>query len=102
MAKNSKAKYIWVPLIGLVLTVLTILAPWLYGAGKAQAGLVAADKALVTADETLAGDLDELEEQGCEPARGHTTEIAVLKDKFETYHLEQKAANTEILSRLPK
>lgn len=91
MAKNNKIKYFWIPLAGLALTACIWLIPWLYGAGKAQATLVATDAALATADVEIIKDLDEVKE-----------DVDVLEKKFDTYHLEQKAANKEILRRLPE
>jgi len=104
MAKNSnsrKMKFVWIPLAALLIAVLTVLVPWLYGAGFKQAALVSTDVALAKADREIVSDLEELEEDGCKPAKGHTIQIAVLEGKFDTYHKEQKAANKEILNRLP-
>ncbi|KKN08268.1 hypothetical protein LCGC14_1058330 [marine sediment metagenome] len=91
MAKNSKAKYFWIPLAGLILTAAIVLIPYVYGTGKAQATLVATDKALAKADTEIIKDVKE-----------NKDDIEKLETKFDAYHTAQTLANTEILSRLPE
>ena len=92
MAKNGRAKWIiGISLIGLTLTALGLLAPWIYGAGKAQATLVAKDIALEATDEKIIEDLGELEE-----------EVGILGEKFDSYHIKQETANKEIMDELKK
>ena len=50
--------------------------------------------------EDNAGAVEKLEIKGCDPARKHTTEIAVLEERFDNYHTEQRVANEEILEIL--
>ncbi len=91
MTKNVKAKFLWVPLGMLIMAFFAVVVPWLYGAGKTQATLTAADTALQKADLEIIKDVEKIEKN-----------VEELEKKFDTYHIEQKAANTEILSRLPK
>lgn len=87
----NKARYLWIPLTALIFIVLVALVPWLYGAGKTQATLVASDTALGVRIDGAEEDISE-----------NKTDIKTLESKFDDYHTEQKKANTEILRRLPK
>ena len=100
MAKNGKMKFVWISLATLAITILAILVPWLYGAGKAQANLVSTDVALAKADAALAKDIDELEEDGCSPAKKHKVSMAVLEQKFDGYHTEQMTANKNLMDAI--
>ena len=61
MTKNSKLKYLWIPVVGLTLTALVYFIPLIYGAGKAQASLVAKDIALAATDKIIIEDLEQLD-----------------------------------------
>ena len=108
MAKsNGKLKFLWIPIIGITITILAILVPYLYGAGKAQATLVAVDTALKAADTEIVKDLKELEEEGCKPAVKSKFDVAInkkdittIQESMKEFRTEQKKGFEQILSRL--
>lgn len=117
MKKNSKMAWtIYIGLSGLLITVLSIGIPYVYGVGSGQAGLKAADVALGEADKVIKKDATELKEEGCLPARDWKENKGVFKNKLEniekdmaqqTQHIqnmsrEQRAFTKEVLRRLPK
>lgn len=91
MVKSNKARYLWIPLAGLILMACIWVVPYLYGAGKTQATLSASDTALGIRIDGVKEDVGENE-----------ADIKTLKSKFDAYHEAQTTVNTEILRRLPE
>ena len=92
---NSNGRARW---IGIGLTALMLVGMVIGTFVWAQADIEAVDiKA-----EGIKVNLGSLKKEGCKPAQRHTTEIAVLEERFDNYHLEQKTANKQILELLRK
>ena len=110
MAKNNgRLRFLWIPIIGLIIAILVVLVPYLYGAGKAQATLVAVDTALEAADTEIVKDLEELKEEGCDPSDKNKIDVVIVKkditviqQSITDMRTEQKEGFKEILSRLPR
>ncbi len=102
MAKNGNGNKLrtWICIIIGMLTLASIFAGGVLAWGDLGNKM---DTHEVLQTKSLAGivaDADDLKVDGCDPARKHTTEIAVLKEKFDSYHKAQTTANTEILRLL--
>lgn len=89
MAKNNCG--LKLRLIHLIIILLTLfgsgVAAWVWQ--RAETKAIAKDTASLSTD-------------GCEPARLHTTQIAVIETQLKTMQTEQREAFKEILTRLPK
>jgi len=104
MAKNNKLKWL-VIIVPIMVLFAGVVGTWaIYGEDieDNQKAVTGAFKAVKEAKSECKEQISILKKDGCDPARDHKTEIAVLKSTMKVMQIEQREGFKAILERLPK